>query len=147
MGSIRGGCVLSAGAGVGRGMGAGAVTGAVVASLDGSAGGAVIAAGVAATCRAADAAVITAALGKADGERAAVGAGLAPSVIAGKELPHLGQNLACGLQTAWHCGQFFSVAAEAGAAVTAASATVLGRFCLDPQRLQNLALAASALPH
>lgn len=27
--------------------------------------------------------------------------------FAGNELPHLGQNLARGLQTAWHEGQFF----------------------------------------
>ena len=84
MGSIRGGCVLSAGAGVGAGMdaGAGAVTGAAVA------------------CSAADAPAAATALGKAADETAvAVDAAALPS-LAGKEWPHLGQNLASGLQTA-----------------------------------------------
>lgn len=128
MGSIRGGCVLIAGVGAGAGMDAGAVTGA----------------GAAVACSAADAAT---APGKAADETAVAGDATALPSLAGKEWPHLGQNLASGLQTAWHCGQIFSVAATAGAAVTAASGAALGGVCLEPQRLQNLALAASALPH
>ena len=132
MGSIRGGCVLSAGAGVGAGMdaGAGAVAGAAVAGST------------------ADTPAAATAPGKlADETATAGGAATALSALAGNEWPHLGQNLASGLQTAWHCGQIFSAAATAGAAVTAASGAALVGVCLEPQRLQNLALAASALPH
>ena len=89
----------------------------------------------------------TAASGKGDDETASAGgAATALSALAGKEVPHLGQNLARGLQTAWHCGQTFSVAAEGTGAATASGAAA-GRVCLEPQRLQNLAFAASALPH
>lgn len=67
--------------------------------------------------------------------------------FAGNELPHLGQNLARGLQTAWHKGQFFSAAVVTVAAAALRSEVVVGGACRVPQRLQNLAFAASALPH
>jgi hypothetical protein len=68
-------------------------------------------------------------------------------VSAGNELPHLGQNLAKGLQTAWHTGQIFSAGAVTGAAAALGSEMVVDGVCRAPQRLQNLAFAASALPH
>ena len=82
-----------------------------------------------------------------DAEDAAGTAGMAAAAVAAalasNTEPHLGQNLACGLQIAWHCGQVFS----AFAARAARSSVAGGRACRVPQRLQNLAFAASALPH
>ena len=97
IGSMRGGCVSSAGAGVG----VGTDTCGAVHALTCSAGGAVTGAGAVAACSAADAPVATAATGKGDDETASAGgAATAPSALAGKEVPHFGQNLARGLQTA-----------------------------------------------
>ena len=51
--------------------------------------------------------------------------------------PHLGQNLACGLHTAWQWAQVFSSGVVSAAGVS----------CRAPQFLQNLALGASGLLH
>ena len=87
MGSMRGGCVLSAGAGMDAGVGVGVGVGAVT--------------GAAAACSAADAPAAATAPGTAADETATEGgAATALSALAGNEWPHLGQNLASGLQTA-----------------------------------------------
>ena len=75
---------------------------------------------------------------------AAIEGGMTEAAVAGfvtapapNTVPHLGQNLACGLQTAWQWPQIFSVGAVSAAGVS----------CLAPQFLQNLALGVSGLLH
>ena len=68
------------------------------------------------------------------GEAAVAGVATAP---ASNTVPHLGQNLACGLHTAWQWPQIFSMGAVSAAGVS----------CLAPQFLQNLALGVSGLLH
>lgn len=78
---------------------------------------------------------------------ASVDAAAGALAFAGNELPHVGQNLARGLQTVWHTGQIFSTALVTVSATALRSEEVAGGVCRVPQRLQNLAFAASALPH
>lgn len=75
---------------------------------------------------------------------AAIDGGMVDAAVAGaatasstNTVPHLGQNLACGLQTARQSPQVFSVGAVSAAGVS----------CLAPQFLQNLALGVSGLLH
>lgn len=57
--------------------------------------------------------------------------------LASNTAPHRGQKRACGLHSAWHWPQTFSMAAVGAG----------DEFCLAPQLLQNLALGVSGLLH
>lgn len=87
---------------------------------------------------------VTAGMAKAAGAVVAMGAAIAEAACSGvaaalspNTVPHWGQNLACGLHTAWQPPQIFSTGAVSAADVS----------FLAPQFLQNLALGVSGLLH
>ena len=89
-------------------------------------------------------AAVTAAMAETAGVVAAMDGGMGEAAAADVDTapgsntePHLGQNLACGLHTAWQWPQIFSMGAVSAAGIS----------CLAPQFLQNLALGVSGLLH
>lgn len=104
----------------------GSISGGSVRAIDAAgASGAAVTAGMAKAAGAVAAAI-------AEAFASGVAAALAPNTV-----PHCGQNLACGLHTAWQPPQIFSTEAV----------SVAGESCLAPQFLQNLALGVSGLLH